>query len=100
MGCPERVDTRENNSSLSLEGSNVSQNITLTQRLTSGRLDIIPPVAPKTERVTRLTSCPIRLSTGYCGQGGSTPKTLLQFDWARYPLTIASSTRFGSTRGS
>ena len=46
MGCPEAMDTSENSSAFCLGGSSVSLNSARTQRVTSGRLAMIPPAAP------------------------------------------------------
>jgi hypothetical protein len=77
----------------------VSLNSARTQRVTSGRLAIIPPAGPKTERLMVFVSCPSKVSAGYCAHGGVKFARFLQLDSVEYPLVRASSTRFGGTWG-
>src|SRR5690242_10741662 len=79
MGCPEALDTSENSSFCCLGGSSVLLNSARTQRVTSGRLAMIPPAAPRTDRLILFKSCPSKLSNGNCGHGGAT------FNWISQP---------------
>src|ERR1700729_3492873 len=99
MGCPEPTDTSENSSAFCLGGNSVSLNSARTHLVTSGRLAMIPPAAPKTERLIVFMSCPSKISSGNCAQGGVTFKADLHIDCVKYALTRASSTRFGGTWG-
>src|ERR1700731_3474604 len=74
MGCPEASDTSENSSVCCLGGSSVLLNSARTQRVTSGRLAIIPPAAPRPDRLRLFKSCPSKMSCGNRAHGGATFK--------------------------